>query len=191
MCLRDDYLVEIYYEMKNVLGRRLFREMKIEIMNRKTLEERAKQPFPSHTAIISCTDFEDVQVRCEYLPEHILRLEFDDVSLADFADFDGTMPPEDELERLCKKHHMFTSEQAAEVAEFYISIKDTTELLICQCEHGESRSAAIAAAIMQYISRNAIEIFADEKYIPNKTVYRMVLDSLNHIQNREGVIKWI
>ena len=58
------------------------------------------------------------------------------------------------------------------------SIKDKAELLICQCEHGESRSTAIAAAITQYERGQGIEYFIEDRYFPNKTVYKAVYSAL-------------
>jgi predicted protein tyrosine phosphatase len=73
---------------------------------------------------------------------------------------------------------MFTDTQANQIAEFYLSIKDKAEVLICQCEHGQSRSAAVAAAIMEYRSKSGIDVFAADGYYPNKRVFRKVLKAL-------------
>ena len=77
--------------------------------------------------------------------------------------------------------NMITENQAKQLAEFYYSIKDKVELLICQCEHGESRSTAIAAAITQYERGQGIEYFIEDRYFPNKTVYRAVYSALKSI----------
>ena len=73
---------------------------------------------------------------------------------------------------------MLSDEQAKEIADFYFSIKGSTNLLICQCEHGQSRSAAVAAAIIEYKNKSGIEIFADDNYYPNKVVFKKVLNAL-------------
>lgn len=62
--------------------------------------------------------------------------------------------------------------------EPYESIKDSVCCVICQCEHGQSRSAAIAAAILEYETQNGISIFTDDKYYPNKVVFRKVYRAL-------------
>ena len=36
--------------------------------------------------------------------------------------------------------------------------------IICQCEHGQSRSAACAAAIKEHFEKSGIEVFADYRY---------------------------
>ena len=64
------------------------------------------------------------------------------------------------------------------MADFYFSVCDKADCLICQCEHGQSRSAAIAAAILEFRSRKGIEVFSDDRYYPNKVVFRKVLKAL-------------
>ena len=67
---------------------------------------------------------------------------------------------------------------AEEIADFHLSVKDKVDLLICQCEHGQSRSAAVAAAVLEYQNKSGIEIFADDNYYPNKMVFKKVLDQM-------------
>lgn len=52
------------------------------------------------------------------------------------------------------------------------------EYLICQCEMGQSRSAAVAAAVMEHYTGLPSDIFADDRYYPNRLVYATVLDAL-------------
>ena len=69
--------------------------------------------------------------------------------------------------------------EAAALAAF---IKDAVKAglsIICQCEYGQSRSAACAAAILQYYEKNGIEIFADYRYYPNQLVYHKIYDALS------------
>ena len=68
--------------------------------------------------------------------------------------------------------------QAKEIANFVMNIKDKAEFIICQCEHGQSRSAAVAAAILEFKSRKGIDIFSNDRYYPNKVVFRKTLKSL-------------
>ena len=77
---------------------------------------------------------------------------------------------------------MLTDGQAKEIADFYKYISDYVEIIICQCEHGQSRSAAIACAIMEYRNKNGIEIFASYNYYPNKTVFKKVLNQLHRYE---------
>ena len=73
------------------------------------------------------------------------------------------------------KYNMLSEEQANKIASFYKTNKDNISTLICQCEHGQSRSAAVAAAILEVRSRRGIQTFADDRYFPNKVVFRKVL----------------
>lgn len=98
-----------------------------------------------------------------------------------FIDELGENPLEEEKLKIENKYHMFSDEQAKQVADFVSEVWDKVDVIICQCEHGQSRSAAVAAAIMQYKYQNGIDIFADDNYYPNKFVYRKVFNSLNNI----------
>lgn len=55
--------------------------MKIEIHSIRSLKRRAHKPFTPDTALISIGDFGTGLPLLEYKPAHILRLEFDDVTL--------------------------------------------------------------------------------------------------------------
>lgn len=52
------------------------------------------------------------------------------------------------------------------------------ETMIVQREHGQSRSAAVAAAILEFAEGDGISIFSDDRYYPNKLVYRKTLKAL-------------
>ena len=55
--------------------------------------------------------------------------------------------------------------------------------VICVSENGKSRAAGCAAAISDYFLKDGIRWFADEKYTPNKLIYRKMKEAL------EGVYK--
>ena len=52
--------------------------------------------------------------------------------------------------------------------------------IICQCEHGQSRSAACAAAIKEHFEKSGIDIFADYRYYPNQLIFNKLRDALIH-----------
>ena len=52
--------------------------------------------------------------------------------------------------------------------------------IICQCEYGQSRSAACAAAIREYYDGDGIKVFADYKYYPNQMVFNKLLNALQN-----------
>jgi len=103
-------------------------------------------------------------------PDYLLQLKFDDISADVFDElFDGYPALADAM-RNAKELNLFNDEQAKEIAAFVKSILGRAELLICQCEYGQSRSAGVAAAVKQFFDKDGIEIFADDRYFPNKMV---------------------
>ena len=84
--------------------------------------------------------------------------------------------------KIVEQYHMMTDAQAQETAEFIKNVWDKVDLLICQCEHGQSRSAAVGAAIMEFKYNKAIEIFANPQYYPNKFIYWKILNALNEVK---------
>ena len=68
--------------------------------------------------------------------------------------------------------------EADELAEFIYRAKAAGLDIICQCEHGQSRSAGCAAAILEHFSGRGIDIFANYSYYPSKLVYKRVLGAL-------------
>ena len=149
--------------------------MQIHILSREKIEKLAKTPFEPDTAVISITDFGTDFAELENKPKHILQLVFDDVDNDVFLDH-----PRLKRETVEKKYDMYTTIHAKAVANFYAQIKNTAKVLICQCEHGQSRSAAIAAAIMEHRDKNGIEIFADDNLWPNKMIFKKTLEALQN-----------
>lgn len=151
--------------------------MNVEIMSRKSLMAMAEKPFPADTAVISITNSDNEDVELQNLPKQILRLKFDDVSDEIYEDILGRKPNVREMHQLAKRFHMLSNDQTQLLADFILSWKETGTL-ICQCEHGQSRSAGVAAAVMEYYYRKGVHIFADARYCPNKYIFRKLLRSL-------------
>lgn len=156
--------------------------MKIEITSRKEIEQRSKSPFPKNTAIISITDFDRKFAELQNTPDFILRLKFDDVNDDIFEEILKRKPTESETVLLSEKFHEITDSDAERIAAFYKEIKDKADILICQCEYGESRSAACVAAISEYSEGRGKDILSDERYYPNKLVFKKVLEALNQLK---------
>lgn len=53
--------------------------------------------------------------------------------------------------------------------------------IICQCDYGQSRSAACCAAILEYYEHTGISVFADYRYYPNQLVFNKVLDAIRSV----------
>ena len=152
--------------------------MKILIKSRTEIEAMSQTQFPTHTALISITDAGLDFAELVHKPEFLLQVAFDDVDNDIFIDELGRKPNEGERQSLEEKYKMLTDSQALQIASFYYDHKDTISTLICQCEHGQSRSAAVAAAILEFRSRRGISIFSHDSYYPNTVVFRKVLSAL-------------
>ena len=152
--------------------------MRILIKSRKQIEMLSKHPFNIGTALISITDFNDCAVKLINKPDFLLRVAFDDVDNDVIIDEVGRRATEEEKVLVEQKYHMISNEQACKIAQAYYRHKNEINTLICQCEHGQSRSAAVASAILEYRSKCGIDIFADDRYYPNKVVFRRLLSAL-------------
>ena len=152
--------------------------MKILIKSRTEIEAISQTHFPAQTALISITDTDCAFATLANQPEYLLQVAFDDVDNDVFVDELGRKPSEEERLALETKYSMLTDAQAQQIASFYFDHKDAISTLICQCEHGQSRSAGVAAAIMEFRSRRGISVFAHDNYYPNKVVFRKVLEAL-------------
>lgn len=78
--------------------------------------------------------------------------------------------------------------EADQLAEFiYQAVEDGLDI-ICQCEYGQSRSAACAAAILEHFECSGIFIFADDRYYPNQMVYRKVFNALKKVKKKKATL---
>ena len=89
--------------------------------------------------------------------------------------------PDIDIEILPDYGYTFDSylSEADRIAEFIYQARKDNCVLICQCDYGQSRSAACAAAILEHFERRGIEIFADYRYYPNQLVYNKIKDALD------------
>lgn len=154
--------------------------MKIKIMSRREIERLSLTPFTTNTAVISITDFGYEYAELKNRPDFLLQMTFDDVGDDIFEDEVGRTLTNEERKNIEHKYKIFSDDMASMVTEFYFSIKNEVDVLICQCEYGQSRSAAIASAILEYRDGKGINIFADDRYYPNKMVFRKTLNALKH-----------
>ena len=152
--------------------------MKILIKSRIDIGKISEKGFSKDTALISITDFGDEEVKLIREPDMLLRLAFNGVDNDVFLDEIGHKPTLEERLRIEAQYNVLSDEQAHQIGMFYDNNKGRISTLICQCEHGQSRSAAVAAAILEFRNRRGIEIFADDRFYPNKVVFRRVLEAL-------------
>lgn len=153
------------------------KQTKIITYDRWEMETLASIPFPPNIAVISVADTDLSPLDFRYKPKFLLQLAFDDVDADIYSDNKNLSV--DEKKSLEEKYHMISDEQALQIAKFYHKVRQTNiDTIICQCEHGQSRSAAIKAAIMEYEEKCGIDVFADDELYPNKTVFKRVLKKL-------------
>lgn len=142
--------------------------MKIQIHSKNSIERLASQPFSENTALISIGNYGSKPPVLAHKPHALLRLEFADI-----------YPYEIDIDNYGKNlFRLFSLEQAKQIADFVHTQIKITNCLICQCEYGVSRSAAVAAAITEYYKHNGIEVFKNDNYYPNSYVFRTVLKEL-------------
>ena len=149
--------------------------MKIDIYGREAIEKLLQEGFPDNVAVISFYDppskrnnFFIQPVDYSAKTDRVFQIAINDID-------------KDILEEYGFTFDTYFSE-ADELAEFIYAAKNDGLDIICQCEYGQSRSAACAAAILEHFYKNGISIFADYRYYPNQLVYHKVFDALNKVR---------
>ena len=120
---------------------------KIHIMPNKQFKNILTKDRSVYAILCSSYGFDE----CEYSGNNILKLCFQDVTKKDRLD-------------CFKKEH-------AEMIKKFLVQGNINELYVC-CDSGESRSTAIAAAIMKYYGQNDRIIWENPIYHPNILVYK-------------------
>lgn len=73
--------------------------------------------------------------------------------------------------------------EAHSLAKFIVKALNENQTIICQCEYGQSRSAACAAAIKEFYDGTGIKVFADYRYYPNHLIFNKLLDALTKMKS--------
>ena len=150
--------------------------MKVEIYSREAIKELMKGEFPKNTAVISfCSPrktrrAEEVRVYFGNVCDRVFNILIPDIDIEILGDYGYT-------------YETYLAE-ADELAKFIYEVRAEGRDIICQCDFGQSRSAACAAAILQHFEGRGIDIFADYRYYPNQLVYHKVFDALERISSR-------
>ena len=124
----------------------------ITILSRLSAEILVDTHFPENTVVISFYDPDGIPLDYGVFSKNVLPVPVDD--------FQINLP------------------QADRIAEFVSKAVSNGQDIICQCERGRNRSAACAAAILEYYFGNGQKIFDDEKYHPDEMIYYAVLNAL-------------
>lgn len=73
----------------------------------------------------------------------------------------------------------FSLADAEIFAEYIKGLKNDMDTLYCCCDAGQSRSPAVAAAVMRYFGLDDMPLWRDPHYHPNMLVFSMLTDALN------------
>ena len=153
----------------------------IKIMSREAMQEAIEKGLVRDAAVISFYDPESSKNPYRQEP-------MDYEGVCDTVFMVGI--PDIDIEILAEYGYTIDTyfSEADELAEFIIKAHEDGKDIICQCEYGQSRSAACAAAIREYFYRDGISVFADYRYYPNQLVFNILLKALrakNSISEKE------
>lgn len=144
--------------------------MEVKIFSRSAIEELMKHGFPKNTTVISFytprnkRDIDEIRVNYAGICERVFYIGIPDIDIEILADYGYT-------------YESYLTE-ASDLAKFIYAARDDGLDIICQCDYGQSRSAACAAAILEHFERRGIDIFSDYRYYPNQLVYHKIHDAL-------------
>lgn len=127
--------------------------IKIHIMPNKQFKDILIKDRNLYAILCSSYEFDEHK----YMGNNVLKLNFQDVTKRDRPD-------------------CFKTEHAERIRKF-LDQNNINELYVC-CDSGESRSTAIAAAIMQYCNRDDKIIWKNPFYHPNVLVYKILCCNL-------------
>ena len=147
--------------------------MKVNIHSRSSIGELIQNGFPENTAVISFftpnkDKLKENPVNYQGVCDTVFYIGVPDIDIEILADYGYT----------CESYLA----EADELAKFILEAKLNDLDIICQCDYGQSRSAACAAAILQHFEGRGIDIFTDFRYYPNQLVYRKIFDALERLK---------
>ena len=146
--------------------------MNLTIMSRNEIEKLIANGFPENGAVISFRDTDDnSEIEFNGLPKYLFEIKIDDIEF-------------DELDELGLGVDTYFPE-AEMLAQFIKEAVVQDMSIICQCEYGQSRSAACMAAILEVFEGNGISIFSDYRYYPNKLIYNKLYVKLKDIVSKK------
>ena len=147
------------------------KKLNVSIYSREAVEKLLREGMPPNTAIISFYDPITTRTPKGYKP-----VDYSGVTIPVFQvalhDIDIEI-----LEEYGLTYDTYFPEAQA-LAAFIKEENSNGNDILCQCEYGQSRSAACAAAILQYYHQRGIRIFVDYRYYPNQLVFNKLYDAL-------------
>ena len=148
--------------------------MEVSIYSRKAMKELMDKGFPQNTAVISFytpkskRDYKESRVDYSGVCGRVFYVGIPDIDIEILSDYGYT-------------YKTYLAE-ADELAKFIYEARAEGLDIICQCDYGQSRSAACAAAILEHFERCGIDIFVDYRYYPNQLVYHKIFDALEKVK---------
>ena len=160
-------------------AKRVVRLPDVQIISRKEAERLCKTDLLRRAAVISFYDPPDARTqkgsrRVDY------RKACQNVFFAGVRDLD--------IEVLAEYGLTYDTyfPQAPKLAAFILRALRARRPIVCQCEYGQSRSAACAAAIREFCDGSGIRIFADYRYYPNQLIFNKLLLALAETAEKEA-----
>lgn len=146
--------------------------MKVQIYSRQAIEKLLQDDFPENTAAIGFYNPPNIRTGEVYSSVNFGKKTERFFTVAVY-DIDIEILPDYNL-----NFDTYFPEVTA-LAEFIKKAYNDGFDIICQCEYGQSRSAACAAAILEYYYHNGISVFADYRYYPNQLIYNKLKNALD------------
>lgn len=140
--------------------------MNVIVLNKVKAQELSYNDFSSDKAIISIRTPDDEQAVFNLENDtikDILHLSFYDVST--------------ESQDIFKGYPAMTDDDALKIKEFVLKWKDKVDTIIVHCDAGVSRSAGVAAGILDGLDQDSSQIFDNNRYLPNSLCYRKTLNA--------------
>lgn len=158
--------------------------MRITPCSLQALERLANAPFAPQTTLLSIGDPDAPPPKLKHKPAHHLRLVFDDITPQEAEErlgIGGLSSMTDAQRRSALAPYgtiLFDRAMADRAAGFILRHLRDTAHLVCQCEHGQSRSVACAAAITAFLGGDNARFYDDPRFHINPYVYENLLAAL-------------
>ena len=144
--------------------------MNVKIYSKMAVRELIRNGFPENVSVISfytpvgLSDVSRFRIDYSTVCDSVFYVGVPDIDESGFSEYGYT----DET---------FLSE-ADDLADFIFRANIDGRDIICQCDFGTRRSAACAAAIWEFFEGRGNEIFLNDRYSPNLTVFNKVFNAL-------------
>lgn len=141
-------------------------DLNVIVLNKSKAQKLSCKDFSSEKVIISIRTPNDE--KAVFSPDNntikdILYLSFYDVST--------------ETQDIFKGYPAMTDDDAIQIKDFVLKWKDKVDTICVHCDAGISRSAGVAAGILDGLGKDSSQIFDNNMYLPNSLCYRKTLNA--------------